>query len=39
MEEKLLMDITISKYWQKFKDTLFPEPEIYLGNTTESHLE
>ena len=33
------MDITISKYWQKFKDTLFPEPEIYLGNTTESHLE
>ena len=33
------MDITISKYWQKFKDTLFPEPEIYIGNTTESHLE
>jgi hypothetical protein len=32
------MDITISKYWQKFKGTLFPEPEIYLGNTTESHL-
>ena len=33
------MDITVSKYWQKFKDTLFPEPEIYIGNTTESHLE
>ena len=33
------MDITISKYWQRFKDTLFPEPEIYLGNTTDSHLE
>ncbi len=33
------MDITISKYWQKFKETLFPEPELYLGNTTESHLE
>lgn len=32
------MDITISKYWQKFKDTLFPEPEIYFGNTTKSHL-
>ena len=32
------MDITISKYWQRLKDTLFPEPEIYLGNPTESHL-
>jgi len=33
------MDITISKYWQKFKDTLFPEPEVYLGNPTDKHLE
>ncbi|APJ02890.1 hypothetical protein AXG55_12450 [Silvanigrella aquatica] len=39
MQEKHCMDITISKYWQRFKDKLFPEPEIYLGNPTESHLE
>jgi hypothetical protein len=33
------MDITISKYWQRFKDKLFPEPELILGTPTESHLE
>jgi hypothetical protein len=38
-QEKHFLDITISKYWQRFKDTLFPEPELYLGNPTESHLE
>ena len=39
MQEKHCMDITISNYWQRFKDKLFPEPELYLGNPTENHLE
>ena len=33
------MDIIIAKYWQHLKNRLFPEPEIYLGNTTDSHLQ
>lgn len=33
------MDITIAKYWQHLKNRLFPEPEVYLGNTTDSHLQ
>jgi transposase len=32
------MDITISKYWQRFTDTLFAEPKVVIGDTTETHL-
>ena len=39
MEKKHCMYIKFSKYWQKFKEKLFPEPELFLGSTTESHLE